>query len=72
MSLIDLPAMLIALVVCGCIYGFAKRKSLQSDYGDARHGIWAALVRASLLRLKQSDYHARNWRPNLIVFGGRS
>ena len=70
MSLIDMPAMLAALAICALIFIYAKRRSLQSDYGDARHGIWAALVRSSLLRLKRVEYHPHNWRPNLIVFGG--
>ncbi len=70
MSIIDLPAMLAALLVCGLIYSLAQRKSLGNTFGDARHGIWAALVRTSLLRYRRAKFHPVNWRPNLIIFGG--
>jgi len=70
MSIIDLPAMLAALVICGLIYSLAQRKSLGNTFGDARHGIWAALVRSSLHRYRRAQFHPVNWRPNLIIFGG--
>jgi len=70
MSIIDLPAMLVAMVVCGAIYFLAQRKSLGNTFGDARHGIWAGLVRTSLQHYRRAQFHPVNWRPNLIIFGG--
>jgi hypothetical protein len=70
MSIIDLPAMIAATVICGGIYLFVQRSALGATYGDARHGIWAAVVRAALQGLRRVDYHPRNWRPNLLVLGG--
>lgn len=70
MSIIDLPAMLMALVVCGALYLFTQRRSLGDTFGDARHGIWAALVRTSLQHYRRARFHPSNWRPNLIIFGG--
>jgi amino acid transporter len=70
MSIIDLPAMLAALVVCGLIYALAQRQSLGNTFGDARHGIWAALVRTSLQHYRRAQFHPVNWRPNLLIFGG--
>ncbi len=70
MSLIDLMAMVVALILCGIIFAIAQRRALGATYGDARHGIWAALVRSSLHRLRRVEFHPQNWRPNLIVFGG--
>ncbi|HHH26821.1 MAG TPA: hypothetical protein ENK57_00510, partial [Polyangiaceae bacterium] len=37
---------------------------------DARHGIWSALVRSALMRLRRTEFHPLNWRPNLIILGG--
>ena len=70
MSIISLPAMLLALVCCLGIFVVTERRQLESDYGDARWGIWSALARAALLNLKRADYHAQNWRPSLIILGG--
>ena len=70
MSIIDLPAMIAALVLCGLIYIWVGRRSLDTTYGDARHGIWAAIVRTALHQLRRTEYHALNWRPNLMIMGG--
>lgn len=70
MSIINMGAMIVATLVCGTIYVVAQRRMLTSTFGDARHGIWSALVRTALIRLKQAPYHAMNWRPNLIIMGG--
>jgi amino acid transporter len=70
MSVINLPAMLVALLICAAIFVYAERRVLSTTWGDARHGIWAALLRASLLQLHRADYHPMNWRPNLLILGG--
>ncbi len=70
MSVISLPAMLLALVFCLGIFVVTGRRRLESDYGDARWGIWSALARSALINLERSDYHAQNWRPNLVILGG--
>jgi hypothetical protein len=70
MSIIDFPAMLLATAFCFLIYLFVQRRSMGMTYGDARHGIWSAIVRASLQRLQRAEYHPINWRPNLIILGG--
>ncbi len=70
MSMIDVVSMIAALVICGLIFAIAQRRALGATYGDARHGIWSALVRSALHRLRRVEFHALNWRPNLIIFGG--
>jgi solute carrier family 12 sodium/potassium/chloride transporter 2 len=70
MSVIDVVAMLGALVVCGLIYVFVQQRVLGTTYGDARHGIWSAIVRSALYHLRRTEFHPLNWRPNLIVMGG--
>jgi len=70
MSIINLPAMLGAMVLSVGIYIYVERKELGETWGDARHGIWAAMVRWAILRLRSISYHPQNWRPNLVIFGG--
>ena len=70
MSIIDLVAMILAMVVCAGIYFIAQRRSLGNTFGDARHGIWAGLVRTSLQHYRRAPFHPVNWRPNLVIFGG--
>ncbi len=70
MSIINLPAMVAAALLCGLIYAIAQRRILNTTYGDARHGIWAALVRSALQRLRKTEFHPLNWRPNLLILGG--
>jgi len=70
MSIIDLVAMVAALVLCALIFAIASRRSLGTTYGDARHGIWAAIVRYALQKLRRSEWHPLNWRPNVLILGG--
>ncbi|MEE2786172.1 MAG: amino acid permease [Myxococcota bacterium] len=70
MSIIDIGAMITAAGVCALIYFFVQRQSLNTTFGDARHGLWSALVRTALHRLHRTSYHDQNWRPNLLIFGG--
>jgi solute carrier family 12 sodium/potassium/chloride transporter 2 len=70
MSIINLAATAAAGCICLIIYTIVQRRSLNTTFGDARHGLWSALVRTALKRLHQSDYHDQNWRPNLLIFGG--
>ena len=70
MSIINLLAMIAAAVLCGLIYVVTQRRALNTTYGDARHGIWAAIVRSALHRLRTIEFHPLNWRPNLLILGG--
>lgn len=70
MSVIDLLSMLVAVAICTGIYVLAQRRALGTTYGDARHGIWAAIVRVALHRLRRTGFHPQNWRPNAIIMGG--
>ena len=70
MSIINMLAMFGATAVCFAIYAMAQRRALGTTYGDARHGIWAAIVRSALYKLRGAEFHALNWRPNVIVMGG--
>ena len=70
MSIINLGAMVGAIVICGLFWIITERRDLETTYGDARHGIWSAIVRYALQRLRRAAWHPMNWRPNLVIFGG--
>ncbi len=70
MSILNLPAMVGALVLSALIFTLVERRALDTTYGDARHGIWSAIVRYALHRLRRAEWHPMNWRPNLLILGG--
>lgn len=70
MSTISLAAMVAAMAICGGIFFLVQRKVFDTTYGDARHGIWSAMVLTALQRLRRIEYHELNWRPNLIILAG--
>jgi len=70
MSMINLPAMIAAVIVMFLIYLGLQRRHLKKNWGDMRHGIWTALIRKGLLNLQKVEYHPLNWQPHLVVMGG--
>lgn len=71
MFLINPLATVIAIVVSYGIYIYLERRSLSRTWGDVRSGVWFAFARFSLLQLERSRQHAKNWRPNILVFTGQ-
>jgi len=70
MSVINLVAMLVAVGFAAALFLLTERRDLGTTYGDARHGIWAALARRALLAMRRLQFHPGNWRPNLVIAGG--
>lgn len=70
MFLIDAMATVVAMVFVGIIYVWLERQELESAWGDVRQGIWMALTREGLLRLKTYTQDTKNWRPHLLVLSG--
>lgn len=71
MFLINPPATVAAIVISFGIFALLQRRTLTRAWGDVRNGIWFTLARWSLLNLEGMAYHARNWRPNILVFTGQ-
>ena len=69
MFLVNPAATVIAIVVVLGIYIWLERRELKSAWGDVRRGIWMALTRAGLLRLRHTR-DPKNWRPHLLVLSG--
>ncbi len=71
MFVINPGATVVAILISYGIYFFLERRSTIRTWGDVRNGIWFALARRSLLNLERSNFHAKNWRPNILVFTGQ-
>ncbi len=67
---LDFLAMMGATFILGLLYLYIKRKQLTLESGDAWSSVWASLVKTAIQRLNKSSIHARNWRPNIIMFSG--
>lgn len=69
MFLISPVATIVAIVVVVGIFVWLERRELRSTWGDVRRGVWMALTRFGLLRLRMAD-DPKNWRPHLLVLSG--
>ncbi len=69
MFLINAAATVVAVLFVIGIYVWLERRSLESAWGDVRRGLWMAVTRAGLLRLR-SEQDSKNWRPHLLVLSG--
>ena len=70
MFLINAYACFAAIVLELALYLYLRRRSLERRWGDARAGVWMALARFALLRLRRAGSNPRNWRPHILVFAG--
>jgi amino acid transporter len=69
MFLINPVAAVIAAVFVLSVFLWLQRRGMEAAWGDVRMGIWLALIRAGLSRLKR-QVDPRNWRPHLLVLTG--
>ncbi len=70
MFLINPIACLAAVGLEGVLYIYLRRRALKKQWGDVRAGLWVALARWSLLRLRCHEQDPRNWRPQILLFAG--
>jgi len=68
MFLISPVACVAAVALEHLLYLFLRRHAFKSSWGDVRVGIWTAIARFSLLRLRKLTWHPRNWRPQILLF----
>jgi len=69
MLLINAFATAAAALFISLVFFWLQRQQLQTAWGDVRQGVWMAVVRAGLLRMKRVA-EPKNWRPHLLVFSG--
>lgn len=71
MFLINPLATVVAIVASYGVYFVLQSRQIERTWGDVRSGAWFALVRFALLQLENGPVHAKNWRPNIMVFTGQ-
>lgn len=68
MFLINPLAGVIAVTFELILYSILRRRALRASWGDVRAGMWSAIARFALINLQKKEQHARNWRPNILLF----
>ena len=69
MLLINAWATAVAVAFVLAVFVYLERQSLETAWGDVRTGIWMAITRVGLLRLRETP-DPKNWRPHLLVLSG--
>jgi amino acid transporter len=70
MFLINPYACIAAVLFESALYFFLRRRFMQKQWGDVRAGLWTALARFALLKLRRHKVEPRNWRPQILLFSG--
>jgi amino acid transporter len=70
MFLISPWACLAAVVLESALYAVLRRRAMRKRWGDVRAGLWVALARWALLKLRHHELDPRNWRPQILLFAG--
>lgn len=70
MFMIDAGATFVAAGCIVALFVYARSRKINSGWNDIRRGLRLYGVRSFLLKLASKPVDERNWRPNLLVFGG--
>lgn len=70
MFLIDTLATVVAGIIVLIIFIWLQQRELRATWGDARRGIWMALMRTGILQLSETNDDAKNWRPHILTLSG--
>jgi len=70
MFLISPLACIAAVVLELGLYLYLRRRVLRREWGDVRAGMWVAVARFALLKLRENRTDPRNWRPHILLFAG--
>lgn len=70
MFLISPIACIVAIILELSLYSYLRSRSLHKRWGDVRAGLWIALARFSLIKLRTHSSDPRNWRPQILLFAG--
>ncbi len=70
MFLISPLACVAAVVLEFCLYLYLRRRVMRREWGDVRAGMWIAVARFALLKLRENRTDPRNWRPHILLFAG--
>ena len=70
MFLINPYACISAIILEFLLFLYLRRRALRKQWGDVRAGLWVALARFALLKLRRHRTDPRNWRPQILLFVG--
>jgi hypothetical protein len=68
--LINAGASIVALIIIGSLFMFARRKQMKKTFGDARRGFVYSRIRDNLIKLVKMPPDPKNWRPTIAVLTG--
>ncbi len=72
MFLINPAWAIVSVIAMAGIFVYLRRQELESSWGDVVSGTLFDRVRRNLLQLEDVAYHAKNWRPAILIMGGGS
>ena len=67
MLLINWAVALSSIVVMAAIYGSIQYREIEARWGDLQGGVAFERARRALLRLEDTAYHPKNWRPVVLA-----
>ncbi|MFU7560121.1 amino acid permease [Stieleria sp. JC731] len=70
MLLIDWRWAIVASCLVGALHQYLSRANLDTDWGDINSGLLFERTRRNLLKLEDSLYHPKNWRPFVLALSG--
>jgi len=70
MFLISPLACIAAVVLELGLYLHLRRRALRREWGDVRAGMWMAVARFALMKLRENRTDPRNWRPHILLLAG--
>jgi amino acid transporter len=70
MALINPLACVFGIFLEILLYLYLRQQSLHKQWGDVRAGLWVAIARFALLKLRRHKRDPRNWRPHILLFVG--
>jgi len=71
MLFINMVAALAAISFVLIIYWIVDKTVKETSWGDAKRGYYFSKIKDYLLRLRHEPFHAKNWRPQMLVLCGR-
>jgi amino acid transporter len=70
MFLISPIACIAAVILELGLYLYLRRRVLKREWGDVRAGMWIAVARFALMKLRENRSDPRNWRPHILLLAG--
>lgn len=60
----------VSIALMAALHLYVSRQEIRATWGDVQSGVAFERARTNLLRLEGEKFHAKNWRPAILAFGG--